>query len=394
MSGSSDHQHFADGIAEDILTGLAKFADLKVIGRNSSFKYRGKSVDVREVGRDLKADYVLEGSVRRTPITIRVAAQLLRTSDGAHVWAQTFDRDLTTKDVLAIQDDITGQVVGALGGVQGAIASTRIQELRRRAPTDIASYECVLLAYRYQQIVTAENHLAARNCLEAVVTREPDYVDALAWLGQMYLEEIWSGFNLRPSAQPPLDAAFKVLNRAVSLDPNHQRAHHALAIAYYYKRDLLQFRTEASRALSVNPNHIDTLVEMAMWLGFSGDWEESSALLRKAKRLGGEIPSWSYWTEFNYHYHRSEYDQALDAARRTVELGHWATHGYMAAAYGQLGDARRADKSLAEARRLEANFSRQMFDDLMNKLFLDREHYKRLMQGFDKALALESTSER
>jgi adenylate cyclase len=393
LSGNPDDSRFADGIAEDVLTGLAKFTDLKVIGRNSSFKYRGKSVDVREVGRDLKADYVLEGSVRRTPTTIRVSAQLLKASDGAHVWAQTFDRDLTTRDVLAIQDDITGQVIGAVGGVQGAIAVTRLQALRRRAPTDIASYECVLLAYRYQQVVTAENHLAARNCLEAVVDREPDYVDALAWLGQMYLEEIWSGFNPRANGQPPLDAALKVLSRAVSLDPNHQRAHHALAIAYYHKKDLPQFRAEAARALSVNPNHIDTVVEMAMWLGFSGDWEQSAALLRKAKRLGGEIPSWSYWTEFNYHYNRSEYDQALDAARRTVELGYWATPGYMAAAYGRLGDARRAKESLAEARRLEPKFSREMFDELMDKLFLDREHYARLMEGFDRALALESTSQ-
>ena len=116
LSGDREQEYFADGLAEDILTRLTAFLDLKVIARNSSFQYKGTAVDVREVGRELGADYVLEGSVRRDATSIRISAQLLDARDGSHVWAETYDRDLSVASVFAIQDEITEHVTAAIGG--------------------------------------------------------------------------------------------------------------------------------------------------------------------------------------------------------------------------------------------------------------------------------------
>ena len=390
-SGGGDvQQDFAEGMAEDVIAGLSKFQELKVIGRNSSFKYRGKTVDIREVGKDLGARYVLQGSVRRAPSSVRVTTQLIDAASGAHVWAGSYDRDLTTRDILAIQDEITGSVITAVGGVQGAITSERIRTLREKAPSDIASYDCILIAYKYNRLLDAQTHLQARTCLEALVEREPNYVDALGWLGLMYLEEIWAGYNPRPNGPPSIDAALSVLNRAVLLDPEHQVARRVLALAYYYKGDPVQYRVEARRALAVNPNNIETICEIAMWTGYAGDWEQSAELISRAKRLGGELPAWNYWTEFNYHYRRKEYQQAVSAAREALIIGHWATPTYLALAYAEMGDSAGVRQSLHEARRLEPKLSRTMFSEMVDKLFLDREHFKRLMIGFDKAIAMEA----
>ncbi|MDP6952765.1 MAG: adenylate/guanylate cyclase domain-containing protein [Alphaproteobacteria bacterium] len=180
LNADPEQEYFADGLAEDILTRLAAFLDLKVIARNSSFQYKGAAVDVREVGRELGADYVLEGSVRRDAASIRISAQLLDARDGSHVWTETYDRDLSIGSVFAIQDEITEHVTAAIGGAHGAIAASGIGRLGGAPVGDLRSYECVLLAYQYTGLPTVEIHKTARDCLEEVVVRDPNYVEALA----------------------------------------------------------------------------------------------------------------------------------------------------------------------------------------------------------------------
>ena len=391
LGGDPEQEYFADGLTEDILTRLAAFSDLKVIARNSSFQYKGEAVDVREVGRNLGAAFVLEGSVRRDATSIRISAQLLDSEDGAHVWQETYDRELSAGSIFAIQDDIAKQVAAAIGGPTGAITASRLQQLQGGGTNDLESYECVLLAQHYSEVGTAEAHLAARTCLAGAVERDPNYVEGLAWLGLMYQEEYWSGFNPRETGPTALEASFEVLNHALQLDPGHQIARKALAVAYYYSGDAEQFREEARKAVALNPNDATTLGEMAMWVGYSGDWVESKVWAERLRSLVAEVPAWHNWTEFNFHYRDKDFVAAAASARATLDMGHWASPWYLALAYAGLGEDEKALEALAKARALEPNLTTELVRGMMDALFLDLDHIALLMDGHAQLLALEDS---
>jgi adenylate cyclase len=391
LGGDPEQEYFADGLTEDILTRLAAFRDLKVIARNSSFQYKGEAVDVREVGRDLGAAFVLEGSVRRDATSIRVSAQLLDAKDGAHVWQQTYDRELSAGSIFAIQDEITEQVASSLGGPAGAITASRIRRLKSGETDDLQSYECVLLAQQYVAVMTADSHLAARTCLVDVVAREPNYVEALVWLGQLYVEEIWSGFNSREIGPTSLEAAFEVLNRAVQLDPDHQLARKVLALAYYFDGDAEQFRDEARKAVALNPNDVNALAEMAMFVGFAGDWQGSKAITERLRSLVAEVVNWHNYTEFNYHYRDEDYAAAAASARATLEIEHWAGPWYLALAYAGMGEADKAMEALDKARALELDLTTEVVEEMVDALFLDQGHIALLMDGHAQLMALEES---
>jgi adenylate cyclase len=389
LSGDPEQEYFADGLAEDILTRLAAFLDLKVIARNSSFQYKGTAVDVREVGRELGADYVLEGSVRRDATSIRISAQLLDARDGGHVWAETYDRDLSVASVFAIQDEITEQVTAAIGGAHGAIAASGISRLGSGQVGDLRSYECVLLTYQYNSLPAPDVHKAARDCLEEVVVREPKYIEALAWLGHMYLEEVWSGFNPRESGPTSVDAAFEVLGRAVRLDPNHQHVRRSLAWAYYLDGDREQFFDEARKAIETNPNDVETLALMAQYIGYGGRWDESKVLTERLRSLTDNLPIWHNYTEFHYHYRDKDYAAAAVSARASQGIEHWGAPWYLALAYEGMGEDDKAMEALAKARAREPELTSDFVFKNRGALILDEVHLALLMEGHARLLEIE-----
>jgi TolB-like protein/DNA-binding SARP family transcriptional activator/Flp pilus assembly protein TadD len=392
MSDKPEQDYFADGITEDIITRLSHFSDLAVVARISTFKYRSSEFDVREIGQKLGAADVLEGSVQRSHETVRITAQLLDAREGTHVWAETFDRELTAASIFAVQDEITTRVASAIGGNFGAVAAARILELKTQVPEQLETYECILLGFQYERVVDADSHLAARTCLEAAVAREPDYVDALAWLGQIYLEEIWSGFNPRDDGPSSIEAAFDVLDRAVSLDPKHQKTRHALAFAHFSKGNFGQFQLEARKAIVLNPNNPGTLSEMAWMMAFSGDWDGGMELFARIQELMSEMPPWVHIVPYNFHYRNGEYALAVEDARHFAELGHWAYWLYLGQAHAQLGNADEALTVLAEVRKMEPDLSVPMLRETYDALFAEQSHIAHLIEGYEKMLAFEASA--
>ncbi|MCH8883056.1 MAG: adenylate/guanylate cyclase domain-containing protein [SAR324 cluster bacterium] len=180
MSGDPEQEYFSDGITEEIITELSRRSNLFVIARNSTFRYKGQSVDVRQVGQELGARYVLEGSVRKEGGTIRVTVQLVAATDGTHLWAETYERELSGENLFDVQDQITENVVGAIGGKYGAIHRAGLQASRGKAPDRLEGYDCVLRAITLLRQLTPQLHLSARDCLETAVEQEPDYAEAWA----------------------------------------------------------------------------------------------------------------------------------------------------------------------------------------------------------------------
>ncbi len=186
LSADPSQEFFADGLAEDILTGLSRFRDLFVISRNSTFRYKGKSVDVPTVARELGVHFVLEGSVRRAGDRIRVTAQLIDAATNRHVWAERYDRSL--EDIFEIQDELTSSIVATLPGRVEAATRDRV---KRKAPENLAAYECVLAGKLLHHRSSKSDNAEALRLLERAIALEPDYAHAHAWkactLGQCYV---------------------------------------------------------------------------------------------------------------------------------------------------------------------------------------------------------------
>jgi adenylate cyclase len=355
LSGDPKEEYFADGITEEIITQLTRFRELFVLARNTTFQYKGQAVDVKKLGRELGVRYVLEGSVRKAPGRIRVTAQLIDTLSGAHLWAETYERPLTATSVFGVQDEIIERVVATSAEPFGAISRAGIKEAQSKRTDNLTVYDCVLRAREYMSEPTPVLHLQARDCLERATVVDPNYSDAWAWLAIMYRDESVFGFNPR-STSDPLGRALEAARRAVVLDRTSAMAHYSLACAYFFRHELEQFAAEAEQTLTLNPNNALVLADFASLLGYLGHLDRSMAMTRKAMALNPHHPTWYYATVFNYHYHKSEYEEALAAALRWNQPEFYWNQVHLAQAYAQLGRTQEARRAVAELLKLYPDF--------------------------------------
>ena len=240
LSSDESQEYFSDGMTEEIITELARFRDLFVMARQSTAQYKGRDADVAEIAEDLGVDYVVEGSVRRGGNTVRITAQLIDAATESHVWAETYDRDLTTENLFAIQDDIAAQIAATIGGARGAITLARLGQVRRKPSARLDTYECVLLWFETRDVYTDEIHLRARDCLERTVELDPTYAEGWAALASIYELQVRQGFNATQEYDA-LQRAIDAAERALKLDPSSQLAHVALALSISRDTNLIDF---------------------------------------------------------------------------------------------------------------------------------------------------------
>ena len=351
MSGDIKEDYFSDGITEQIISELARFRGLYVIARNSTFQYKGRALDVREVGRELGARYVLEGSVRRSGETLRVTVQLLDAHSGAHLWAETYDRPLTGADIFTLQDDIASKVVANIAGSHGQISQARLEDTDRKAPESIDSYDCVLRAVAYHKLLSPEGHGPIGDCLVRAVARDPNYGEAWGWLAVFYENEYEFGYKPRSEMYNALDRALEAGQRAVALDPNNAVVHSNLARVRFMRHEVDASFASGERALALNPNDPEVLCNVGQFMVLAGNRERGIALTKKAIALGPNYPPWCHFQLSFAYYRKGEYQQALAETLKIDMPDLFFTHIYLAMDYGQLG--RRDDARTAVAKLLE-----------------------------------------
>ena len=188
MSGDPEQEYFSDGISEDIITDLSKLSELHVIARNSTFNYKGKGIDVKQVGRDLGVRYVLEGSVRKAGNRVRVTGQLIDAANGAHIWADRFDRDLT--DIFAVQDELTREIISAL---KVKLTPEQKDRFARKGTIDVEAYNLFLRGREQMWLHTRSGNLEARNLLGRAIAINPDYAAAHAYVAFTLLNDYING---------------------------------------------------------------------------------------------------------------------------------------------------------------------------------------------------------
>jgi adenylate cyclase len=354
MSGDPEQEYFSDGITEEIITELSRFRTLHVLARNSTFQYKGQAIDVRSVGKELGARYVVEGSIRSAADTIRVTAQLLDAENGTHLWADTFDRELTANNIFEVQDEITRKIVAVIGDTYGIISATALEDRTTRSAESLDAYQCVLAAHAYFATgLTPQKHFNVRACLERAVELDPSYADAWAWLAALYRGEHANGFNPRPGS---LDRAEKAATRSIELDQRNQEAHMVLAHVYFFRREFEPAQVQAKRAIALNPNSPDLLAALSYTLALSGDWDRGVALAEKAIMLTPDPPGWFHWAPLWNHYRKGEYDDALARAHQASMPGYYYTHVNLAMIYGQMGRMKEAKTELDKLLALVPDF--------------------------------------
>jgi adenylate cyclase len=381
LSGNQEDEFFTDGITEDIITGLTRFTNLFVIARSSTARFKGERVDVREVGRELGVSHALQGGIRRSADHLRVNAELVDASTGAHLWAERYDRDLTPGDIFQVQDDITNRVVATLAGAEGVLTRSGAMKARAKPTDSLDAYEAVLRTFSYWDRQNPAEHLEVRQALERALDLDPEYAPGWACLSIFYLDEYRVGFNPRPE---PLDRALKAARRATELDPAGHHSQHALAQVHFYRREREAFLLAAQKAVRLNPNDCTVVAMMGLLTAYAGEWEAGIALLEKAMALNPYHPGWYYLPLAFHRYRERDYEGALKEALKVDMPGYWPNHMTLAAVYGQLGRWEEAGAALERVLQLFPSFEERAREELGKWLF-EKEVLEHMLEGLEKA---------
>jgi TolB-like protein/tetratricopeptide (TPR) repeat protein len=315
FGGDPDQQFFSDGFTEDIITELSRFRQLRVIARNSSFRFRGSDLDMSRVGRELGAAYLVEGSVRRMGSRIRITAQLIEVKTGHHVWADKFDRNLD--DVFSTQDQLVRTIVTVL---TGRLQAASTETARRKPPTSLEAYECVLRADALPHSSPA-TVTEARKLLEQAIGLDPSYARAYALLAINLANEWETDLNAPESL---LDRAFELAKKSVALDEHDSLCVGTMGLVCLDRGAFDMAEHYYRKALEINPNHASILVSFAYSLCSLGRPEEALARLNEARTIEPHFePTW-YWNVLSeIHLANQNYEEAIAAIESRPEPSIW-----------------------------------------------------------------------
>ena len=383
LSGDPQQDYFSDGITEDITTELSRFSELMVIARNSSFQYKGKAVDIRQVGRELGARYVLEGSVRRSGDRIRITAQLIDAVTGAHRWAERYDREL--HDAFAVQDEVARAIVAILAA---HVNRAEIERTLLKPPAAWEAYEYYLRGaeafFLHMTRRTKASLDDGRRLLEQCLAIDPAYARAYAMLSFIQLHaylEPFDGDHLSPAA---LDRALELAETAVHLDDHLPQARAQLGDILIYKGQHDAGIAEFERAFALNRNFID--YRYARALIYAGEPTRAIEVLEANLRFDPFQPliySTSWLGFANYMLKR--YGEAVrllrECASRLPNL-QWP-HVWLAAAYAQSGQLEEARAEAAEVLRINPDFTIERYKRLV--VYKDPKDAEHRLDGLRKA---------
>lgn len=357
LSRDPEQEYFADGIVEDIVTGLSRIKWLFVIARNSSFVYKGQAVNVQQVGRELGIRYLLEGSVRKVGSRVRITAQLIEAESAAHLWAERYDRPLD--DIFALQDEITLSVVGA---IEPSLRAAEIARVKRKRPESLDAYDLVLRALPKVPSAMPEDAATALPLLEKALTLEPDYAIAhgfIAWGHQIFF--VRGGFDKHSR-----DAAIRHAHAAIAhgLDDATALALGGFVISLIEHDRVLGFDA-LERALALSPSSSFTLSLGASALAYAGEAERAMEWTERALRISpfDQFNTLSYNALAVAHFLRGHYQESANAARRCLQLRPSLSvpHSLLAAALVQLGRLEEAKIAAQQVPVLQPTFSASRF---------------------------------
>jgi adenylate cyclase len=352
MSGDPEQEYLSDGISEEIITALSVTPKMFVIARTSSFKYKGKEVDVRMVARELGVRYVLEGSVRKSEDQLRITALLVDAQTGQHVWAERYDRDL--KDIFAIQDDITLKIITAL---EVKLTQGEKARLAAKGTENLQAYKKYLQANKAHYTMTKEGLAEARRLLEEAIALDPEFPAAYLLLGTGYNMEVDRGASKNP--RESRKKAFELVKKAVALDDSYAGAHAVLGGLYIIiERNYDKAIAQCERALDLEPNLDVANIWMGLVLTFAGRHEEAVRYCEQAIRLNPMPEAWSFRTLGLAYSWVGRYEEAIATHKKALQRApnDIFTHLHLTAAYSWAGRSEEARIQAAKVLKINPKY--------------------------------------
>ncbi|WP_095080586.1 adenylate/guanylate cyclase domain-containing protein [Mesorhizobium sophorae] len=376
MSDDRQQDYFADGITENVITGLSRFRDLFVIASNSTFAYKGKATKIQDASRELGARYILEGSVQRSKDRVRITAQLIDGKTGRHLWAERYDRGVD--DIFAVQDDVTERIIGSLATAYGGRLLKAWQERPEVAGT--RNFEALDYFVRGMESLnryTKEDNLHARELFEKAGELDPKFGKAFAKLAWTHMIDANDGWSENPEAS--LANGLKYANLAIERDDAEAWGHYALAghclFCGQYERAIIEYQ----RALELNPNDADVLLDFGSCLSYCGRAQEGLETAQKAIRLNPHYPEWYILQIGQIYYDVRRYHEAIAALEGLRTLDTVYQHLYLAASYAALGSEDEAQQVIEHILQLEPRATitmRTTSDMAPYKNSSDLEHFR------------------
>jgi len=377
MSGDPEQEYFVDGITEDIISVISRYRWLSVIARNSTFVYKGKAVDVREVAEALKVEYVLEGSVRKAGARVRITAQLIEANSGSHLWTERYDRNLD--DIFALQDEITETIAAS---IEPELARSERQRARRKTAGNMGAWDLFQQAQWHMYQFSKENVETAITLYQQAIARDEEFATAQAGLSVGYLIMVLSNFTDDP--KHCIEKAVTHAERAVVLDDQDPFAHYALGRAAAFSHQPEKSDQELKRAIALNPSYAHAYHGLAQaYLMANGDGEAALELINNAIRLSPNDPLlWAFenikaWVLSNL-LERDE--EALEWAKKAASHPNAVFQAFagLAAISALLGKQAEAEAALAKTLEMNPSFSQAHLE----------QTYPGGMMRFKKGLAL------
>ncbi|MBW2635403.1 MAG: tetratricopeptide repeat protein, partial [Deltaproteobacteria bacterium] len=352
MNKDPDQEYFSDGLTEQIINGLCKVSNLFVIGRNSSFAYKGKSVSTKQIAQELGVRYILEGSVQKAGDRVRITAQLIDATTDYHMWSERYDRDLS--DIFALQDEITMKLIYAM---QIKLISGEQARLWEGGTTNIRAYDRCMRGNEYFFRFNEKDHKQAQRFYKEALKIDKAYAFAYAMLGFTHIFDFIFGWSSSPIKS--FEEAEKNVEKALALNDSLDIGHSLLGFIYLFKRQYDEAIKEGERAIELNPNGGESHVLFGFILILSDKTELAIKLLKRAFRLN-PIPLPHYYSILAMAYRNNgQYEKAIELSEKGLignpdQLSVYLT---LAASYWFLNQTEEAHKVVEEVLRIDPKFS-------------------------------------
>ena len=381
-ASDKEAESLADGLTEDVTAGLSRFPYLRVMAYNSAMTYKNRSTDIRAVGRELGARYVVEGSIRKRGHALRINAQLVDAASGVQLWAETYNRELSDGGPFETLDDVTDRIVATVAGGHGVLVRSMATATREKPLEEASASQLVSRWFIYVLQLKAEEHARLRAALERVLDREPNHADAWACLSNLYC---WEYVHRLNPLEKPMERALEAAWRAVTIDPACQLGWQQLAEAHFFAKDYTAFRDAAERAMALNPRNSHTRAYLGLLIAFSGEWDRGLAEVQRAMALNPHHPDWCYLPYFYNHYRKGEYQAALQVVKKiNMPEDPWPQMG-IAAACGRLDQPEMARAAVELVRKHQPLYlDLKFYREDAEKWFADMAIVDQLLQGLRK----------
>ncbi|MBZ9711257.1 adenylate/guanylate cyclase domain-containing protein [Mesorhizobium sp. ESP7-2] len=377
-------ERIADGITEDIVTNLSQADQVLVIARHSTKVYKGKAVDVRQVGADLGVRYVLTGSLQANDGRVSIRTQLVDTATGADVWSDRYDR--SDEDIFAVESDVTAKIANSLASTSGAFRRSQLKLAQHKAPNSLTAYDTYLMADAVALTpvggVTKDGLIEGEKLFQKAIELDPHMSRAYVGLAYVYYLMGGKGFSdFHEASSKMMEAAQK----AVELDPNNNLAHAALGQALNTRGEGAQALAEFNKAETLGPNDADTLMTIATSIPGLAEGESARAvqLAERAILLNPYYPDWYNYSLYVAYFYGEQFDKALKYVKLMKGAGP-IERVYLAMIYGYINQPDEAKKAAAEVLKNDPGWTAEKFLTFLGGFAMERET-ELLAEGARKA---------